>query len=201
MSQDTDRTFPPFILQLPEWLTEYLTKTPTTFPTVDQRMTLMIELARLNVQYRTGGPFAAGVFTVDTNYLIAAGVNLVTSSHASIAHAEIVAITLAQQARHHHDLGAAHLPRHELVTSTEPCAMCLGAIPWSGVQRVSCGARDEDARAIGFDEGAKPLDWVETLETRGISVKRDIQRKKATQVLKDYLNNGGMIYNGGQNTQ
>ena len=201
MSQNTNRTFPSFTLQLPEWLTEYLTKIPTTFPTVDQRMTLMIELARLNVQFGTGGPFAAGVFTVDTNCLVAPGVNLVTSSHASVAHAEIVAITLAQQTQHHHDLGATHLPRHELVTSTEPCAMCLGAIPWSGIQRVSCGARDEDARAIGFDEGTKPPDWVQMLEARGISVNRDIHRNTATQVLQDYRNNGGIIYNGGQNTQ
>jgi hypothetical protein len=29
----------------------------------------------------------------------------------------------------------------------------FGAIPWSGVQRVIAGARDSDARSIGFDEG------------------------------------------------
>ena len=33
----------------------------------------------------------------------------------------------------------------ELVTTTEPCAMCLGAIPWSGLSSVVCGARDQDA--------------------------------------------------------
>ena len=174
---------------------------PPNFPTRDQRMTLITELARLNVKYRTGGPFAAGIFDSDTHCLVAPGVNLVTTSQASIAHAEIVAITVAQQAVHHHDLGAEGLSPHELVTSTEPCAMCLGAIPWSGVQTLTCGARDEDARAIGFDEGTKPLNWVETLRAQGISVTRDIHRSEATQVLQEYVKDGGIIYNGRQSTQ
>ncbi len=159
-------------------------------------MTLITELARLNVQHRTGGPFAAGIFHSNTNSLIAAGVNLVTTSQASIAHAEIVAITFAQQVIRHHNLGTEGQPSHELVTSTEPCAMCLGAIPWSGIKALVCGARGEDATAIGFDEGTKPLNWVESLEARGISVTRDVHRNTATQVLQDYIQDGGIIYNG-----
>ena len=201
MSEKTVITLEPFILQLPSWLGEYLSKLPENFSTIDQRMTLITELSRLNVKYCTGGPFAAGVFDSTTNRLIAPGVNLVTTSHASIAHAEIVAITLAQQAVRHHDLGAEGLSGHELVTSTEPCAMCLGAIPWSGIQTLTCGARDEDARATGFDEGVKPVDWIETLKARGISVTQDIHRSEAIQVLEDYVKDGGIIYNGRQETK
>ncbi len=164
-------------------------------------MSLLVELARLNVKYQTGGPFAAGVFTVGTNRLVAPGVNLVTEAQASIAHAEIIAMTFAQQSIGHHDLGARTQPPHELVTSTEPCAMCLGAIPWSGIKTLICGARDEDARAIGFDEGAKPLHWVQTLETRGIDVTQDVQRDQCAQVLQDYMKHGGIIYNGRRNIQ
>jgi tRNA(Arg) A34 adenosine deaminase TadA len=47
-----------------------------------------------------------------------------------------------------------------MVVSTEPCALCLGAIPWSGIRRLVCGARDEDARSIGFDEGEKVPYWI-----------------------------------------
>lgn len=160
----------------------------------------MTDMARLNVKHRTGGPFAAGVFDSTTNRLVAPGVNLVIATQASIAHAEIVALTLAQQAIGHHDLGAEGLSTHELVTSTEPCAMCLGAIPWSGIRTLVCGARDEDARSLGFDEGAKPLDWVETLKTRGILVTQDIHRSEAAQVLQDYVNDGGIMYNGRRRT-
>ncbi|WP_447969099.1 nucleoside deaminase [Nitrospira sp. M1] len=200
MNQTTPSPFAPFILQLPDWLTEYLMKTPSNFPTIDQRMTLMTDLARLNVKYRTGGPFAAGVFDSSTNRLVAPGVNLVTTSQASIAHAEIVALTLAQQAIGHHDLGAEGLSTHELVTSAEPCAMCLGAIPWSGIRTLICGARDEDARDIGFDEGTKPLDWVNALHARGITVTQDIHRSEAVRVLQDYAKDGGRIYNGREYT-
>jgi tRNA(Arg) A34 adenosine deaminase TadA len=114
----------------------------------------------------------------------------------SIAHAEIVAIVLAQQHFGTHDLGRSDLPRLELVTSVEPCAMCLGAIPWSGIGRLICGAREEDARAIGFDEGDKPADRIEGLRRRGIVVTENVLRDEAAAVLRDYVQAGGAIYNG-----
>jgi tRNA(Arg) A34 adenosine deaminase TadA len=64
--------------------------------------------------------------------------------------------------------------------------MCFGAIPWSGVRQLVCGARASDAEAIGFDEGPKPARWVAALEARGIKVVRDIQRAEARAVLREY---------------
>ena len=75
--------------------------------------------------------------------------------------------------------------------------MCFGAIPWSGVRRLVCGARDEDAREIGFDEGPKLADWTSALNDRGITVLRDILRDDAVAVLQDYISAGGVIYNAG----
>jgi tRNA(Arg) A34 adenosine deaminase TadA len=74
--------------------------------------------------------------------------------------------------------------------------MCLGALPWSGVARVVCGARDADARAVGFDEGDKPADWVEALQARGIEVLVDVEREAAAALLRDYVARGGLVYNG-----
>lgn len=194
----TAKTFPTFGLELPRWLTDYLGQQPTTFPTPDARMELVTTLAQLNIEHGTGGPFGAGVFREDTHQLVAPGVNLVLSSGSSIAHAEIVAITMAQQLLGSHDLGAADLPPHELVTSCEPCAMCLGAICWSGVRHLICGAHGNDAEAIGFDEGPKPKDWTTALQQRGITVTKDIGRSKATQVLQKYVEQGGEVYNSRQ---
>jgi tRNA(Arg) A34 adenosine deaminase TadA len=73
--------------------------------------------------------------------------------------------------------------------------MCLGATPWSGVGRLVCAARDEDARSIGFDEGAKITDWVESLTIRGIKVRTDLMRQEAKAVLDLYAAQGGSIYN------
>ena len=158
-------------------------------------MRFVIELARLNVDRKTGGPFGAGIFEREGGRLIAIGVNQVESSNCSIAHAEILAIALAQKTVGTYDLGGEQGAAYELVTSTEPCVMCLGAVCWSGVKRVVCGARDEDARRIGFDEGPKPPNWVGALESRGISVVRDILRKQAAAVLAEYRERGGRIYN------
>jgi tRNA(Arg) A34 adenosine deaminase TadA len=161
-------------------------------------MRLVIELSRLNVVHGTGGPFGAGIFDLSTNRLVAPGVNLVTTSNLSIAHAEITAIMVAQQVVGHFDLGGPGHPPYELVASTEPCVQCFGATTWSGVRRLVCGARDEDARAIGFDEGPKLPDWVGALEQRGISVVCDVGRDEAAAVLRDYAESGGVIYNARQ---
>jgi tRNA(Arg) A34 adenosine deaminase TadA len=160
-------------------------------------MRFIVTLARENVVQQTGGPFGAGVFDAG-GHLIAAGVNLVMSSNCSIFHAEIVAIALAQKKLGRFDLSDGGNDVYELVASTEPCAMCFGAIPWSGIRRLVCGARDEDARSIGFDEGPKLPNWQEALENRGMNVSRDVLRHEAVEVLHLYLETGGTIYNTGE---
>jgi len=191
-------TFPQFHLAWPAWIADFLEQQPTTFPTPEARMDLVTTLSKLNIEQGTGGPFGAGVFRTDTYELVAPGVNLVMISRSSIAHAEIVAIMMAQQTLEAYDLGAVGLPPHELVTSCEPCTMCLGAICWSGVRHLICGARGSDAEAIGFDEGPKPGNWVTELEQRGITVTTDVGRLNATQVLKNYVEQGGEVYNSRQ---
>jgi tRNA(Arg) A34 adenosine deaminase TadA len=186
---------PSFTLHLPDWLEKRNSRENLPFPAVEDRMRFVIELSRLNVQHETGGPFAAAIFRSDDGTLFAAGVNLVTSGGCSVLHAEIVTIMAAQRNAGTYDLSSANAHSYELVTSTEPCAMCLGAVTWSGIRKLICGARGSDAEAVGFDEGEKPAAWPEALERRGISVVRDICREQAAAVLKDYAATGGIIYN------
>jgi tRNA(Arg) A34 adenosine deaminase TadA len=159
-------------------------------------MRLAIRLAQLNIENRTGGPFGAAVFNEQTGTLVSAGVNLVTRSNLSVAHAEIIAISLAQRALGTYELGRPGTPRLQLVSSAEPCVMCLGALTWSGLPSLVCGARDEDVRNIGFDEGPKTPDWSSALARRGITVRRDVCRLESIRVLRDYQEAGGPIYNG-----
>ena len=182
------------VIKVPSWVDSF--PTDTRHPTTDTRMEWVLALARANVQHATGGPFAAAVFERDSGKLVAAGVNLVLASGYSPLHAEIVAIMRAQQAVGDFRLGAAGRPALELVSSTAPCAMCLGAVPWSGVKGLVCGARDEDARAIGFDEGHKPAGWRAYLQGRGITVAEDVMRSEAAAILQEYKKAGGEIYNG-----
>lgn len=183
------------VLELPFWIEIFLSQSKEIFQSIDERMQLVIALSRLNIKHKTGGPFGAAIFDLKDGRLISIGVNQVEKINCSIMHAEILAIALAQKKIGYYDLGAQADISYELVTSTEPCAMCLGATCWSGVKQVVCGARDEDARAIGFVEGPKPENWVRSLEERGISIIKDVQREQAKAVLSDYQKTGGLIYN------
>jgi tRNA(Arg) A34 adenosine deaminase TadA len=185
-------------IRLPEWLTTIMAEDSGIYADKASRMQFAINLAHQNIEQGTGGPFGAAIFDMDRHTLLSAGVNLVIPSHYSMAHAEMVAISIAQKKLATFDLGAEGLPRFELVTSTEPCAMCFGAIPWSGIRHLACGARDEDARAIGFDEGPKLPNWKEVLNERGISVETDICRDEAAATLKMYATLSGDIYNARQ---
>ena len=182
------------ILRLPDWVQAYAAGYRPVVEVAD-RMAFVIGAAAENVARRGGGPFAAAVFEVQSGRLVALGVNLVTAQKLSLLHAEIVALCLAERTLGSYDLGAPGLRDHELVTSTEPCAMCLGAIPWSGVRHVVTGAHDADAREIGFDEGPKVSNWMSALEERGIAVTTGVQRQSARDVLQAYRKAGGEIYN------
>lgn len=187
------------VVKLPGWIGEILEKRGCVFNHYEERMRLVIELAKLNVEHKTGGPFGAAIFEQESEQLVSVGVNLVEVSNCSLLHAEMLAIALAQQRIGNYDLGAG-IVAYELVTSTEPCAMCLGAVVWSGVRRVVCGARTEDAIEVGFDEGDKPAAWVGTLQKRGIRVMRDVLREEARAVLLRYKETSGHIYNARRET-
>jgi len=188
---------PRVIIHLPTWVDSFLETAPKIIKNVEDRMRFVLDLSRQNVQHGTGGPFAAAVFENDGR-LVAAGVNLVVTAKCFVFHAEIVALVLAQRIMDRYDLSDGGRLHYDLFATTEPCAMCFGALPWSGVQRLVCGARDEDARAIGFDEGPKLIDWVTALNDRGIAVVRDVLRMDAVAVLQNYAATGGTIYNAGR---
>ena len=189
-----------YSLTLPQWTSDFFIEENEFYPSLEERMALVIKLSANNIK-NNGGPFGAAVFERKSGRLIAPGINLVLQTNCSVVHAEIVAIILAQQKMATFDLGVEGLPEYELVTTTEPCAMCLGAIPWSGISSLVCGARDADARNIGFDEGDKPEEWIKKLESRSIAVTRDILRDQARAVMQKYIDQGGIIYNGKQRSK
>ncbi|NTV92135.1 MAG: nucleoside deaminase [Chlorobiaceae bacterium] len=183
---------------LPQKIREFIECVPQTFISTEERMRFTIELARLNTIGKTGGPFGAAVFESHSGKLVAAGVNVVVKNSCSHAHAEMVALFLAQQKLSTYDLGGSALPCHELVSSCEPCAMCFGALIWSGVKKLVFGASGKTAEAAGFDEGPKPHLWIRALEQRGIEVTGNVCSKEADAVLDNYVASGGLIYNAGK---
>ena len=182
-------------IALPPWVSQVIAEREL-FPTVEDRMRLAVALSRENVVRRTGGPFGAAIFERDSGRLVAAGVNSVTRLNNCTLHGEMVAFMMAQAALGSFSLGAPGMPAHELVTSCEPCAMCLGAILWSGVTRVVCGAARSDATELRFEEGPVFPESYRYLEARGIEIVHEVLREEARAVLVLYRSSGGEIYNG-----
>jgi hypothetical protein len=65
--------FPQVTLELPGWVEELLPDPGGTYPTEEDRMRLVVELSRLNVERETGGPFGAAIFERETGRLLAPG--------------------------------------------------------------------------------------------------------------------------------
>lgn len=187
------------ILTLPSWLEKILAGKDLVIPDPEERMRWVIKLSRQNVEHVSGGPFAAAIFESGSGKLLAAGVNRVEPLNCSPAHAEVMTIAFAQRNLRTWDLGEdAEMPA-ELVTSSQPCLMCLGAVLWSGVTRLVYGAAAADVTAIlGFDEGPLPAAWLQELQKRGIMVKGEFLRAEAATVLELYKKKQGMVYNSRQ---
>jgi len=188
-------------LELPAWVESFAGGWTAPLNTSEDRMRLAVALSAENVRQRTGGPFAAIVCEAESGQVVSAGVNVVVPQHSSLAHGEVMALLLAQEALGTHDLGRRGLPALELVTSGQPCIQCYGAIIWSGVRRVLVAARGEDVESIvGFDEGPVPADWVRQWSQRGIETRVDVLRAEACAVLRAYKDSGAPVYNSANNS-
>jgi tRNA(Arg) A34 adenosine deaminase TadA len=185
---------PSVTIEYPAWLSS-LVDWERCFKTDRVKMELAIELSRRNVTEGTGGPFGAAVFARDTGRLMGVGANLVVAQRCSVLHGEVLALMMAHERVGHYSLKTEHGLGYELVTSCEPCAMCLGAVHWSGVSRLLCGATREDAQEMDFDEGPVFDASYRYLEERGLEVVRGVCREDAAAVLALYRANGGIVYN------
>ncbi|GAB2504474.1 nucleoside deaminase [Pseudoxanthomonas sangjuensis] len=180
-------------LTLPAWVHERI-DAAATYPGDEDKVALAIELARINVEAASGGPFGAAVFDPQ-HRIVSVGVNRVVPQNASLAHAENMAFLLAQQRLQAFRINDRYDGPVTLATSAQPCCQCYGATVWAGVDRLLIGARAEDVMELTeFDEGPLPADWIGELEKRGIEVVRDIRREQARAVLRAYGEHGGQRY-------
>jgi tRNA(Arg) A34 adenosine deaminase TadA len=190
----SSRALPEIRIAYPAWV-EGRVSFGDRYASDEERMRVAIALARWNVLERTGGPFGAAVFERDSGRLVAVGINLVVPLGNSSLHAEMVAFMMAQARIGSYTLAGEGMPVHELATSCDPCAMCLGATLWSGVRRVICGASREDAVGLAFDEGPVFDSSYAYLAERGVEIERGVLRAEAAEVLALYRRHAGVIYN------
>jgi tRNA(Arg) A34 adenosine deaminase TadA len=188
-----------FTLSMPDWAVEEHQRLPTHLPTVEQRMAEVIRFSRLNFEKGTGGPFAAGVFERDNGKVVVIGVNRVVASTCSSAHAEVMALSLAQQLLKTYDLGGPGMPVYQFVVNWRPCAMCFGATLWSGVRSLAiAGSGPELEQITGFDEGPVHPAWERELARRGIELINNVLTEQALAVYRDFAAAGALVYNSRQ---
>jgi tRNA(Arg) A34 adenosine deaminase TadA len=107
----------------------------------DEKFLLMaIDLAS---HARRGGnhPFGA-VLVIGGEAVLTAGNTVVTEQDAT-GHAETNLVRLASRTYSRDELA-----RATLYTSTEPCAMCAGAVYWSGIGRVAYALGEDELLAL-----------------------------------------------------
>ena len=183
-------------LELPEWIETFLAEYPGVISSMENQMRFVLDLTERNIREKTGGPFGAAVFEQESGKLVSVGVNVVVEQNCSAAHAEMMALMLAQKKIGHYDLGDVGSVAHRLVTSGKMCAMCLGNVCWSGIKEVVSSAEPEDVERItGFDEGPTPPDYNDQLKLRGINLVPELLREQGKKVLQLYIDQNGLVYN------
>lgn len=103
-----------------------------------------------------------GAVVVCNNRIIGRGHNQTERLTDVTAHAEMLAITAAQD-----NLGGRVLPECTLYVTVEPCYMCAGAIGWARLARVVWGADDAKRGFHSYYGGKSPL-HPKTQVTRGV---------------------------------
>lgn len=100
-----------------------------------------IDLARRS-RHRGNHPFGA-LLADAAGTVLAEAENTVVTEHDVTGHAETNLVRIASRR-----FGRADLRSCTLYTSTEPCAMCSGAIYWSGIGRVVYGLSEAGLREL-----------------------------------------------------
>ncbi|HEU4327893.1 MAG TPA: nucleoside deaminase [Roseiflexaceae bacterium] len=141
----------------------------------------------LAAQARTHGNHPFGALLVDEHgQVLLEAENTVVTDRDVTAHAETNLVRLAWRS-----LSPQQLARCTLYASTEPCAMCAGAIHWSGIGRVVYGLPSSGLYAItgpSPDELALPCREVFARAQRPIDVVGPLLEEEASSVHHGFWN-------------
>jgi tRNA(adenine34) deaminase len=113
-----------------------------------------------------------GCVIVNNNDIISRSSNMVELLNDSTAHAELIAITSAQNS-----LNSKNLDNCILYTTLEPCLMCYGAIYWSKVNTIVYAASDKKR---GFSRYSVEMD-------RKINIINGFMEKESKELLDSFF--------------
>lgn len=116
-----------------------------------------------------------GAVVVLNDMVIGRGHNLTETLSDVTAHAEIQAITAAEQT-----LGSKYLEGCTIYVTVEPCVMCAGAMYWAKIARLVYGAPDDK---YGYTVAAPCSLHPKTTVTSGVLA------EECAQLMKDFFKN------------
>lgn len=119
------------------------------------------------------GEVPIGAVVVCGDKVIAKAHNRTEHLHDVTAHAEIMAITSAEDY-----MNAKYLTDCTLFVTVEPCVMCAGAIAWAQLAEVVFGANDEKR---GFSKYSSKILHPKTKLTKGILA------EDCEKIMKDFF--------------
>ena len=150
---------------------------------MNKYMAIAVEEAKKGISLRYGGPFGAVI--VKNGKVISKGHNKVLKNNDSTCHGEIDAIRKAEKKLKTYDLTGC-----EIYTTGYPCPMCFCAILWANISKVYYGCNTTDTELIGFRDKA----FEESIETKKITICREIDRKDCLELYKEYNDMEKTIY-------
>jgi len=118
------------------------------------------------------GEVPVGCVIVHNNEIISRSSNMVELLNDSTAHAELIAITSAQN-----NLNCKNLENCTLYTTLEPCMMCYGAIYLSKIKTIVYGASDQKR---GFSKHIVNVD-------RDIKIIKGVLEEESKELLDSFF--------------
>jgi len=155
---------------------------------LDEFARLALAEARRGAGLKHGGPFGAAV--IKDGRLIAKAHNTVLRDGDPTCHAEMNAIRLAARR-----LKAPHLSGCRLVTTSEPCPMCLAAIYWAGIRTVYYCLSRKTAAAFGFSDSRIYGEIKKSARRRSVrAVRLPDLAAEAAEIFRGWKRRGGRLY-------
>lgn len=146
------------------------------------------EYMNLAIELSKKADYPYGAVIVKDNKIIGRSDANTTVSKSGFSHAELRAIEDAMD----------HLGGHlcaeggngaTIYSSCEPCAMCMGAILYTGISRLVYGATLEDSKECVNEILAHSKDVAEVCFNRKIEIIPEFEREEAVKALKEWKEN------------
>lgn len=146
------------------------------------------EYMNLAIELSKKADYPYGAVIVKDNKIIGRSDANTTVSKSGFSHAELRAIEDAMD----------HLGGHlcaeggngaTIYSSCEPCAMCMGAILYTGISRLVYGATLEDSKECVNEILAHSKDVADACSNRKIEIIPEFEREEAVKALKEWKEN------------